>query len=157
MPAGVIVTLESPLSPDAAALVEDLDRDLLERYPRQNIHGVDLATLETEGFFVIARIDGRPAGCGAVRFLEPGVGEVKRMYVRPAARRSGVAQAVLAVLESTARERGIHTLRLETGARQPEANALYEKNGYRLIPCFGEYVHDPMSVCYEKSLDGDQD
>jgi GNAT superfamily N-acetyltransferase len=84
--------------------------------------------------------------------LEPDIGEVKRMFVRPAARRRGVAEAVLATLESTARERGMHTLRLETGIHQPEGNAFYEKQGYRLIPCFGEYLRDPMSVCYEKAL-----
>jgi putative acetyltransferase len=148
-----VVTVESPLSADAAALVEELDRDLLERYPRNNIHGVELEKLERgQGFFVVARLDGRPVGCGAVRVLEPGVGEVKRMYVRPTARRRGVAQAVLATLEATARETGMHTLRLETGTRQPEANALYEKQGYRSIPCFGEYLSDPFSVCYEKVL-----
>jgi GNAT superfamily N-acetyltransferase len=148
-----IVTVESPLSADAAALVEELDRDLLERYPRHNIHGVDLEKLEGgQGIFVVARLDGLLVGCGAVRVLEPGVGEVKRMYVRPAARRRGVAQAVLATLEATAREMGLRTLRLETGTRQPEAKALYEKQGYQRIPCFGEYVSDSFSVCYEKEL-----
>jgi GNAT superfamily N-acetyltransferase len=135
------------------ALVDELDHDLLGRYPRQNIHGVELEKLEGgQGFFVVARLNGLPVGCGAVRVLEPGIGEVKRMYVRPAARRRGVAQAVLSTLESTAHDMGIRTLRLETGTRQPEANALYEKQGYQVIPCFGEYVSDPFSLCYEKTL-----
>jgi GNAT superfamily N-acetyltransferase len=147
------VLVESPFSPDAAELLEALDRDLLERYPRHAIHGVALDRLEGgRGFFVVARLDGHAVGCGAVRVLEPGVGEVKRMFVRPETRRRGVAQAVLAKLETTAREMGMHTLRLETGTRQPEANALYERQGYQRIPCFGEYVSDPFSVCYEKAL-----
>ena len=153
MPAELRVTIESPLSADAAALVEELDRDLLDRYPPSNIYGVALDKLEgNQGFFVIARLDCQPVGCGAVRFLKAGVGEIKRMFVRSSARRRGVGQAVLAALEQTAREMGIHTLRLETGTRQPEANALYEQHGYRKIPCFGEYVNDPFSLCYEKAL-----
>src|SRR5262245_30616851 len=94
----------------------------------------------------------RPVGCGAVRLLEPGVGEVKRMFVRPEARRRGVARLVLVKLEETARERGLHTLRLETGTRQPEAIALYATHGYRPIPRFGEYADDAFSVCFEKVL-----
>jgi putative acetyltransferase len=147
------VSVESPTSADAAALLEALDSDLLGRYPRHAIHGVTLAELEVgQGFFVVARLDGRAVGCGAVRLLEPGIGEVKRMFVRPEARRRGIAQKVLAKLESTALELGMHTLRLETGTRQPEAIALYERQGYRRFPCFGEYGSDPFSVCYEKVL-----
>ena len=147
------VSVESPTSGEAADLLKALDDELLARYPRHAIHGVNLAELEGgQGFFVVARLDGQAVGCGAVRNLEPGVGEVKRMYVTPNARRQGVAQAVLAKLETTARELGMHTLRLETGTRQPEAIRLYERQGYRRIPCFGEYVSDPFSVCYEKVL-----
>lgn len=147
------VSVESPRSQEAAALLAELDDELLERYPRHAIHGVELGQVEGDnGFFVVARFDGRAVGCGAVRVLEPGVGEVKRMYVRPDARRRGVARAVLDKLEQTARELGFHVLRLETGIRQPEAIALYEGRGYRRIPCFGEYASDPFSACYEKML-----
>jgi GNAT superfamily N-acetyltransferase len=153
MSASVRVTVESPLSAEAAALMEELDSELLDRYPRHAIHGVELGELENgRGFFVLARLDSRPVGSGAVRTLETGVGEIKRMYVRPEARRRGVARAVLVKLEETACAMGIHTLRLETGTRQPEAIALYEGEGYRPIPCFGEYASDPFSACYEKIL-----
>jgi GNAT superfamily N-acetyltransferase len=74
------------------------------------------------------------------------------MYVRASARRRGVAAAVLAELERLATARGLTTLRLETGDRQPEAIALYESCGYRPIPAFGEYLGDPHSVCMEKRL-----
>jgi putative acetyltransferase len=153
MTAHASVSVESPFSADAAALLEELDHDLQERYPRHAIHGVELAKLDGgQGFFVVARLDGQAVGCGAVRVLEPGLGEVKRMFVRPEARRRGVALAVLDKLEAKAREMGIRTLCLETGRRQPEAIALYERQGYRRTPCFGEYVSDPFSVCYEKTL-----
>jgi putative acetyltransferase len=149
----LVVAVESPRSAEAAALLAELDGELLERYPRHAIHGVELQQLEDDrGFFVVARLDSRAVGCGAVRLLEAVVGEVKRMYVRPQARRRGIARAVLVKLEETARALGIHTLRLETGTRQPEAIALYEGEGYRPIPCFGEYASDPFSACYEKIL-----
>jgi GNAT superfamily N-acetyltransferase len=153
MTQNVSVSVDSPYSPEAASLLEELHRELLARYPQHCIHGVKLDELEAEkGAFVIARLAGRPVGCGALRRLEEGVGEVKRMFVRPEARRRGVARVVLAKLEETARALGFRTLRLETGARQPEAIALYESHDYRPIPRFGEYADDPFSVCYEKAL-----
>jgi GNAT superfamily N-acetyltransferase len=149
----VSVSLESPFSEDAAALLKALDQNLLARYPRHNIHGVELQELDADhGIFVVARLNCCAIGCGAVRPLEDGVGEVKRMYVRAEARRMGVARKILATLEEVAKNQGYTVLRLETGTRQPEAIALYEAHGYHRIPPFGEYVTDPYSVCYEKAL-----
>ena len=149
----VVIAAESPRCDDAAVLIAELDRDLLARYPQASVHGIDPAAVEASGFFLIARLAGRAVGCGALRPLAPGVGEVKRMFVRPEARRRGIARRVLDRLEQMARERGIAALRLETGTRQPEAIALYEAAGYRRIPCFGEYAEDPFSLCYEKHFD----
>ncbi|WP_040338905.1 GNAT family N-acetyltransferase [Candidatus Blastococcus massiliensis] len=87
--------------------------------------------------------DGTPLGCGALRELDDGVAEVKRMYVVPSARRRGVSRAVLAGLEATARQRGWTVLRLETGPLQVAAIALYTSVGYRPIPAFGSYAGDP--------------
>lgn len=84
--------------------------------------------------------EGSALGCGALRPLEDGVAELKRMYVAPAARGQGTATALLAALEDAARGRGWTTLRLETGPRQPEAVALYIRAGYRPIEAFGPYV-----------------
>lgn len=105
------------------------------------------------GAFVVARIGGRLAGCGGIRRLDPVAAEVKRMYVAPEARRSGVARAVLAALEAEAKAMGYRSVRLETGVRQPEAIALYESSGYRPIPCYGHHAGDELSRCYEKELD----
>jgi GNAT superfamily N-acetyltransferase len=149
----ISVSLESPFSADAAALLQALDQDLLARYPQNNIHGVELREVDGgRGLFLVARLNGLAVGCGAIRPLEDSVGEVKRMYVHPDARRSGVARKLLAKLEEEAKNTGYKSLRLETGTRQPEAIALYETHGYRLIPPFGEYLSDPYSVCYEKAL-----
>jgi GNAT superfamily N-acetyltransferase len=107
------------------------------------------------GAFVVAWVEGRPAGCGGVRRLDDGTAEVKRMYVAPDARRSGVARAVLSALEDRARLLGYRMVRLETGVRQPEAIALYRSSGYREIPCYGQYAGDELSRCFEKELGGD--
>jgi putative acetyltransferase len=81
------------------------------------------------------------------------VGEIKRMFVRPAARGRGIARLLLARLEVEARARGFRLLRLETGSLQPDARGLYERAGYRPIPCFGPYAGAPHSRCYERRIE----
>ena len=73
--------------------------------------------------------------------------EIKRMYVVPAAQRRGFARAMLAHLETTARDAGADVLVLETGKEQPEAIALYESSGYTPVEGFGIYRDEP-SVRY---------
>lgn len=103
--------------------------------------------------FLVARdADGSALGCGALRALEPGAAEIKRMYTRPHARGQGVGRALLERLEDEARARGVGVLRLETGQMQPEAESLYRSAGYEPIPCFGEYAREPLSRCYERRL-----
>lgn len=107
------------------------------------------------GTFLVAWLDGRPAGCGALRALvtgEPGVCEIKRMYTVPSARRRGVSRAILTALEAAARDLGYGRIQLETGVRQPEAIALYESQGWHRIEPYGQYAVDPLSVCFAKDL-----
>ena len=132
---------DEPLhSPVAVALIGALDAD--EVAPGR-------------GAFVVARRAGDVVGCGAVRILEPGVAEVKRMYVVPDRRGEGVGGTVLAALVSRARDLGAARLVLETGSQQPEAIALYERNGFHRIPCFGPYAGATNSVCMERLLGSD--
>ncbi|MFI5931680.1 GNAT family N-acetyltransferase [Actinoplanes sp. NPDC051494] len=106
--------------------------------------------------FLVALDDrGVLMGCGALRRLDRVAAEVKRMYVTPGARGSGVATALLRALESAAVDRGWTTLRLETGPAQPDAIRFYEREGYRPIPLFGPYVGSDLSVCYERELGRD--
>lgn len=79
------------------------------------------------------------------------VHEVKRMFVRPTHRRRGLAAGVLAAVEHSARERGIEALRLQTGIRQPEAVALYEREGWTRIAVYPPYPAE-SSICFEKRL-----
>ena len=104
------------------------------------------------GVFFVASREGEAVGCGGIKHFADGIGEVKRMYVVPAARRTGIARAVLAHVEAEAQRRGFRELRLETGALQPEAIALYASAGFELIPCWGVYEHAPWSHCMAKRL-----
>lgn len=104
-------------------------------------------------FFVIARdATGMALACGALRQLDATTAEVKRMYVRPEQRGTGLSTAILRTLEAAARDRGRTTLRLETGAVMPAAIRFYEREGYTRIPSFGVYVGSDNSRCYEKVL-----
>ena len=111
------------------------------------------------GRFFLARIDDSPVAMGGWRWrpdvrpwgLSPAA-EVKRMYVAPAARRRGVARAVLDRLEDSAREAGAAVIVLETGTAQPEAIALYTGQGYQRVEAFGHYAWSPRSRYFGKPL-----
>jgi GNAT superfamily N-acetyltransferase len=140
--------------PDAVALRTAQRAELTERYGTPDSEPGPAPTAADTTVFLLARdAAGRAIGCGALRELGDGAGEVKRMYVVPSRRRSGVARAVLAALEEEAARRGWTLLKLETGTEQPDAMAFYERHGYRRIPNFGHYADSELSVCYERELD----
>ena len=95
---------------------------------------------------------GAPIGCGAIRRHDPQTAEIKRMWVRPAARGRGVSRLILDELEASVVALGYRAMVLETGLRQPEAIALYESHGYTPIPNYGFYRESPLSRCYRKPL-----
>jgi GNAT superfamily N-acetyltransferase len=149
-----VIAPEPIASPAALELLGELDRYLGSLYPpEQNF--LELPAEEVgagRGLFLLARLDGEPAGCGAVRLLGPSTAEIKRMYVRPAARGRGLARRLLALLEAEAAALGARRVLLETGDRQAEALALYRACGYTAVPCFGSYAASPSSLCFEKTL-----
>ncbi|WP_243855076.1 GNAT family N-acetyltransferase [Diaminobutyricimonas sp. TR449] len=102
--------------------------------------------------FFVAYEDGMPAGCGGLRQLTDDEAEIKRMYVTPAHRGTGISVAVLEAIEAYSRESGLSKLVLETGTLQPDAMRFYEREGYTRIPNFGAYIGSELSVCYAKSL-----
>lgn len=104
------------------------------------------------GVFLIAHVDDMPAGCGGLCRLEADTAEIRRMYVLPALRGRGVGRAILERLVGEARALGYRRVRLETGNRQTEAMRLYERAGFRRGDCWGPYVDDPRSRCYELEL-----
>lgn len=142
----VAAQLMQALSAEQAALYED-EGD-------SGFHVEDVAG--PRGLFVVAWIDGKGIGCGALRPMEnDAIAEVKRMYVQPPWRGKGIGRAILVRLEQAAREMGYDEVWLETGVRQPEAIGFYTHSGYARIPCYGEYAEDPDSVCFGKRLQPD--
>jgi len=147
------ITPEHPASPDATALIAELDAHLEPLYPRESRHGFSVQKLITDAVaFFVVRDGGAAAGCGGIKLFGTEYGEIKRMYVRPQFRGLGFAKLLLDHLADYARSHGVEILRLETGIHQHAAIGLYEQMGFRLIPPFGEYRDDPVSRCYEKRL-----
>jgi GNAT superfamily N-acetyltransferase len=139
--------------PVAAALIEAVQQEYELRYGGRDITPLDPAEFSPpHGLFLIGRLDGEPVACGGWRVVEPGLGEVKRMYVAAGYRRRGLSRQLLRELEKTARAAGLHRLRLETGYAQPEAIQLYETSGYTRIEKFGVYRDHAGSTCFGKSL-----
>ena len=147
---------ERPDSRDAVTLIAELDEYLHQlNYPPESVHTYSPEQLISEGFiFLVARMDDEPVACGGVKLVGKDYAEVKRMFVRRAFRRLGLAKLILDRLESVARKAKIKTLRLETGIWQPEAIGLYERSGFQRRGPFAGYQEDPTSVYFEKSLDG---
>ncbi len=96
--------------------------------------------------------DERPIACGAIKEYDANTMEIKRMYVVEDMRGKGLATQVLKELEEWAKSLNFPKCILETGNKQPDAIALYLKNGYQTIPNYGQYLHVENSVCFEKRL-----
>ena len=140
-------------SPTAAQLLTELDADLAERYGDGDQVQAEASEFEPPaGQFLVLYIDGVAVACGGYRRLDAQTAELKRMYVRPAGRRQGLARQVLAELESDAARAGYRQMWLETGLPQLEAVSLYPSAGYTPITSFGQYSWAPDQRCYGKSL-----
>jgi putative acetyltransferase len=143
------VRIEAAPSPtdEVRALVGELEAALAAEYAPEQRHGLALDEIfQPHIRFFLARVGGAAVGCGGVALFSE-FAEVKRMYVREAARGLGVAQAILARIEAEARDAGLRLLRLETGERQVAAIRLYTRAGFRNCPAFGAYaLMAPQSV-----------
>ena len=137
----------------ARELLAELDDDLTRRYgPGDPVRAVAAEFEPPDGLFLIAFDRGWARACGGYRRIDAATAELKRMYVRPQARGTGLARLLLATLERAAHDAGYQRLWLETGMSQPEAMALYESAGYRPIPAFGQYAGADDQRCYGKAL-----
>ncbi|GLI01620.1 GNAT family N-acetyltransferase [Phytohabitans aurantiacus] len=134
------------LAPLVAALRAELDA----RYPEE----IDFEhpTVKEAARFLLATVDGVAAGCCAVQPLDDGDSELKRMYVPPDMRGRGIAGMLMAEAERLAVRLGRTRIKLETGVRQPEAIAVYERAGFSRIPNYPPYDGWQTSLCYAKPL-----
>jgi len=154
--AEIEITRERYGSPVSRPLTDAQADELRERYGGWEGAGAEPEPElfeDPDGYFLLARLDGRPAGCaGICRCEGERTAELRRMYVAPEARRLGVARALMNALEEKARVLGYAMLRLETGPEQPEAVRLYETGGFSVIANFGPYTTQRRSICMEKKL-----
>ncbi|MEQ8716823.1 MAG: GNAT family N-acetyltransferase [Acidimicrobiales bacterium] len=139
--------------PALVELVAELLHDLRSRYPGMTDVESPAEIVEGWGRFVVVRVDGVPAGCGAVRRLPDGRAELKRMYVRPEMRGRGLVQLLLAAVDALAAEAGYDALYLVAGDRQPEAVAAYRREGFVDAAPWGRWVDIPQAVCMMRPID----
>ena len=142
--------------PRAEALRAAMDAEIGPRYAalREDAPRPAQPTAEDVAVVVLALV-GEPAEVAATGTLRrlPDRWEVKRLFIDAGHRRLGLASRVLAQLEDAARARSAEELFLQTGNRQPEAIALYERRGWEHVPTFAPYdPADGISVCFRKAL-----
>ena len=137
---------------DFIELVKHLDIDLAQRDGKEHSFYAQFNKIDAIKYVVIAYENGQPVGCGAIKEFAPGIMEVKRMYTLPEHRGKQIASQVLSELESWAVELSCTKCVLETGKKQPEAIRMYERNGYKRIPNYGQYVGVENSICFEKNI-----
>jgi putative acetyltransferase len=153
----ISVELVPSATDDVRALVDELDQILSAEYPPEQRHGLALDAIFRPNIrFFLARLNGAAVGCGGVAWFAD-FAEVKRMYVRDVGRGRGVAPALLARIETEARDAGFALLQLETGVRQVAALRFYQRAGFRICAPFGVYAEMPpqavaTSVFLQKQL-----
>lgn len=153
---GVTIGEEPFDGPDGHRVRAEVTAELRRRYGsddrREGDPGAAAWAGDVAGFLIARSAEGEPVGCAALRRLEGDVFELKRMYVRPAARGRRIADALLAAAERLAVERGARRIILQTGTEQPEAMTVYRRNGYEPIAPFGEYADSPRSRCFGRDV-----
>ena len=155
----VRIAIEHVTAPndDVRALVSELEQVLQAEYPPEQRHGLSLDSIfQPHIQFFVAQGDGGAVGCSGVAMFAD-LAELKRMYVRPAARGQRVAEALLERIEAAVRAAGLTRLCLETGDRQVAAMRVYERAGFTRCAAFGPYAAMPpaqiaASVFFEKLL-----
>jgi DNA-binding MarR family transcriptional regulator/GNAT superfamily N-acetyltransferase len=146
--AAVRIRAEAPDSADARRCLDEYFRELAARFdtgfdPATSISATADELTPPAGVLVIARLDGQPIGCGALKIKDGKIREIKRMWVCAHARGLGVGRRILEKLEELARDLGVRTLRLETNRTLKEAQALYRRCGYVEVEPFNNepYAH----------------
>ena len=138
--------------PDFIKLVKYLDADLAEKDGSDHAFYSQYNKIDKIKHAVVLYKNDIAIGCGAMKEFTENTMEVKRMYTVTESRGKGIATNILRELENWAAELSYKKCVLETGKRQPEAIALYKKNGYKIISNYGQYVGIENSVCFEKAL-----
>ena len=137
---------------DFVELVKYLDEELAVRDGKDHGFYDQFNKIDKIKYVVVAYEHDEAVGCGAIKEYSPTIVEIKRMYTSPGNRGKGIATKILIELEKWAVELSYEKCILETGKRQSEAVSLYKKNGYQLIPNYGQYAGIENSLCFEKGM-----
>ena len=153
---GLTIAVETPLQDDVRALVAELNEALIARTPREFCHHLTVEQMADPSTTVFVARDeaGSAIAIGALRRDRDGIGEVKRMYTRPALQGRGIGGAMLERIEATARRDGLTRLVLETGedAGFEAAWRIYERGGFSRCGPVLDYPDSGHSRFYEKHL-----
>ncbi|MCH6484436.1 GNAT family N-acetyltransferase [Pseudoxanthomonas sp. LH2527] len=149
------IRLDDLRHPAVIALLQEHLDWMHRTSPPESVHALDLDALRGNDISFWAAWDGEAlAGCGALRRLDAGHGEVKSMRTAQTHLRRGVAARMLDHILDEARHRGYRRLSLETGSMAyfAPARALYTRAGFVACAPFGDYVEDPNSVFMTRTL-----
>jgi ribosomal protein S18 acetylase RimI-like enzyme len=149
---GLKITTAAPSAEHVQTLLADFDRYIAQLHPPESGYGLEVEELRSPNVrFVFVQRGGELVACGALR-LDEDYAEIKRMYVVPEHRQSGIGRELLTHLEAAAASSGRELLRLETSIAQPEAITLYERADFKRIDAFPPYAPDSRSVFMEKRV-----
>lgn len=138
---------------DFKSLVVLLDKDLAMRDGEEHNYFAQFNKTDNIKEVIVAYWNEEAVGCGAIKaFTAPTTAEVKRMFVRPENRGQRIAANILKELEIWAKELNYTACVLETGYKQPEAIRLYQREGYKQIPNYEQYIGIESSICMRKEL-----
>ena len=147
---------DNPGRADVQQLLSEHLADMFATSPAESVHALDSAALSGPAItFWTAREESEVLGCGALKLLEPGRGEIKSMRTAAHARGRGIATLLLRHIVDEARRSGYGRLYLETGSQEffAPARRLYQRHGFSTCPPFGDYGKDPNSVYMTLALD----
>jgi GNAT superfamily N-acetyltransferase len=142
----------SSMNQDFVSLVKELDTYLKVTDGEEHEFYNQFNGIEKLNHCIVAYLENQPVGCGAFKKYDAVSIEIKRMYLKPNHRGSGIAFKILNSLEIWAKEMDKKRAVLETGKRQVEALKFYQKSGYQNIPNYGQYIGMDNSQCFEKIL-----
>lgn len=157
------ITPEDPRSPEGRRVLESFFAEVIGRYwdrpataaevEQEMVSDPSDDLRDDTGFLLVVREGTQVLGCGGVRFVGPGVGEVTRVYIAPAARGNGVGRSLIDELEAVSVRRGLHTLRLTVRRDLSEAHRLYQRRGYRPVAPFSDspYAHHQLAKTLDAS------
>ncbi|MEO4046961.1 GNAT family N-acetyltransferase [Pseudomonas sp. CAU 1711] len=149
------IQIDNLESSEITSFLEDHIKDMRAVSPPESKHALDISGLKAPEITFWSAYDNRTLiGCGALKEIDPHSGEIKSMRICSSCRGKGFGSEILDHIIITAKHRGYHSLKLETGSMEffEPARRLYLKHGFTYCGAFGSYRPDPNSVFMELQL-----